>query len=224
MIKSVIVNGVEALTMMYDGKLVWERSELPADYQRCDYIESTGTQWIDTQFHPNPGNTRIEFEFTEFVAHEGTRGLMGTRKFKNYVDEASFNMFQCVSSSDSFRLDMIKGYSYTPTLLERTKCVIDGVNRIIKFNDKTISGQNLNLNYGLRTEGSFKLFNFDTDGSFNFGGAIIRIHNFCMFEDGISVVDLIPCIDNSGVACMYDTVSKQPFYNQGTGEFIYELE
>lgn len=221
MIKSVIVNGVEALKMMADGKLVWERSGLPAGYQRCDYIESTGTQWIDTQFHPNPGNTRIEFEFTEFVAHDGTRGLMGTRKIANCIDEASYNMFQSVNSSNSFRLDMIKGFSYTPTLFERTKCVIDGVNRIIKFNDKTISGENLNLNYGLRTEGSFKLFNFDTNGSFNFAGAIIRIHNFCMFEDGISIVDLIPCIDNSGVVCMFDLVSKQPFYNRGTGEFLY---
>lgn len=221
MIKRVIVNGVEALKMMYDGKLVWERSELPADYQRCDYIESNGTQWIDTQFHPNPGNTRIEFEFTEFVAHERTRGLMGTRKNPNYNDEASFNLFQCVNSTKEFRLDMIKGYSYAPKLLKRTKCVMDGVNRIIQFNDETISGKNFNLNYGLRTENSFKIFNFDTDGSFNFEGAKIRIHNFCMFDDGISVVDLIPCIDNSGVACMFDLVSKQPFYNQGTGEFLY---
>jgi hypothetical protein len=34
------------------------------------------------------------------------------------------------------------------------------------------------------------------------------------------VLDFIPSIDNRGVPCMFDNVSKQPFYKSGAGEFI----
>ena len=223
MIKSVMVDGAEALKLMVDGKLAWERGGLPAGYRRCDYLESTGTQFIDTLFRPNPANTKIEFEFTSFVRLIGTRGLIGTRRKADYFDKESFNMFQCVSNGTSIRIDIINGKTYTPTLLERTKCIIDGVNRIIKFNDTVFENETFNLNGGMRTNDTFKIFNFDTGGSITFDGAIIRFHSFSMLEDGIPVVDFVPCLDSSGIPCMYDTVSKKPFYNQGTGEFLYEL-
>lgn len=35
------------------------------------------------------------------------------------------------------------------------------------------------------------------------------------------IQDLRPCLGKDGTACMYDTVSKQYFYNQGTGQFAY---
>ena len=34
---------------------------------------------------------------------------------------------------------------------------------------------------------------------------------------------MIPCLDENGVPCMYDTISKQTFYNQGTGEFKWSI-
>lgn len=32
--------------------------------------------------------------------------------------------------------------------------------------------------------------------------------------------DVISALDNNGVPCMYDNVSKQPFYNSGSGQFV----
>lgn len=46
-----------------------------------------------------------------------------------------------------------------------------------------------------------------------------RIYNFNVKGR----TNLVPCLDPSGKPCMYDTVTQQPFYNQGTGEFGYEL-
>ena len=34
----------------------------------------------------------------------------------------------------------------------------------------------------------------------------------------------IPCLDDNNVPCMYDTISGDTFYNQGTGTFGYEVE
>ena len=46
-----------------------------------------------------------------------------------------------------------------------------------------------------------------------------RIYRF--FVEG--QINLIPALDKNGTPCMYDTVSKQPFYNKGSGKFGYEL-
>jgi hypothetical protein len=46
-----------------------------------------------------------------------------------------------------------------------------------------------------------------------------RIYQFT-YSDGENHIDLIPVIDKDGVACMYDKVSGEFFYNQGTGDFI----
>ena len=47
-----------------------------------------------------------------------------------------------------------------------------------------------------------------------------RIYYCQIFKNGILVRDLIPVLDLNYVPCMYDRVSGQLFYNQGTGNFI----
>ena len=42
MIKSVMVDGAEALKLMVDGKVAWERGGLPAGYQKCAFLQSDG--------------------------------------------------------------------------------------------------------------------------------------------------------------------------------------
>ena len=51
-----------------------------------------------------------------------------------------------------------------------------------------------------------------------------RIDYFKMWENDVLVRYMIPCLDNNGTPCMYDVISKQSFYNQGTGTFGYEVE
>ena len=50
----------------------------------------------------------------------------------------------------------------------------------------------------------------------------MRIYSFGTFDiDGVPVLNLIPVLDLSGRPAMYDEVSGQFFYNQGTGEFTW---
>lgn len=48
-----------------------------------------------------------------------------------------------------------------------------------------------------------------------------RIWYFKIYDNNELVGDLIPALDENGTPCMYDTVSKKTYYNQGTGEFLY---
>lgn len=51
-------------------------------------------------------------------------------------------------------------------------------------------------------------------------GFVGRIYKFWLSIDGVLRYDFIPVLDYIGIPCMYDKVSGQFFYNQGTGDFI----
>lgn len=51
---------------------------------------------------------------------------------------------------------------------------------------------------------------------------IFKLYSFAMTKAGQKVIDLKPALDPSNVPCLYDEVSKEYFYNSGTGEFEYE--
>mgnify|MGYP003307162928 CR=1 FL=1 len=43
----------------------------------------------------------------------------------------------------------------------------------------------------------------------------------CIWKNGVLKQHLIPALDPSKRPCMFDLVTKTPFYNKGTGEFLY---
>ena len=47
-----------------------------------------------------------------------------------------------------------------------------------------------------------------------------RIYATKVYKDDVLVRDFIPVLDKDNIACMYDKVSGEYFYNQGSGEFI----
>ena len=51
-----------------------------------------------------------------------------------------------------------------------------------------------------------------------------RIYQCAITKNGKYLFRGLPCLDSTGTPCMYDTVSKRPFYNLGTGDFIYPTE
>ena len=51
---------------------------------------------------------------------------------------------------------------------------------------------------------------------------IFKLYSFAMTKAGEKVIDLYPALDDQGIACLYDMVSGEYFYNSGTGEFEYE--
>ena len=52
----------------------------------------------------------------------------------------------------------------------------------------------------------------------------IKIGITSIYKNNSLVLNLLSALDPNGRPCMYDTVSGQPFYNAGTGEFLYPTE
>lgn len=56
------------------------------------------------------------------------------------------------------------------------------------------------------------------------GGGSQKIKHFAASNGRADVVHLIPALDPTGTPCMFDTVTRTPFYNSGTGDFLYPTD
>lgn len=64
----------------------------------------------------------------------------------------------------------------------------------------------------------YELWGWGRDG----GSFIGRFYSFKHERNGQLIVNLVPALDNTtGTPCMFDTVTKTPLWNQGTGDFTY---
>lgn len=182
--------------------------ELPSGYKRCEYLESTGTQWIDTGIVPVYGDEvnmivqRMVIDASLFYAGQKNNFCIlcnntdcYTKYFqKDYTSAISF-------SNDYFGVDGL----YHNVIFNYAGVAIDGLNVCGITDHKSTVNTNLIL---FRTYSQF---------------GKIRMKSFKLIRSGENMLNLIPALDQSGRPCMYDTVTKQPFYNLGTGEFLYEI-
>lgn len=207
-------------------------------YTPVKYLESTGTQYIDTNYKPN-SNTKIELEYMPAANYSTFMNIYGTQ------DSSSSERFYSLVSGTPYYLQVnfsnnsnpsVWGFNKNGTLntngngtfsniLQRVKLSVDKSSVKIEspeysntYNMTSYStwGNRVNCNYNL------VLFARNTGGvvSNNFNG---KIYYFKIYDNGNLVRYYIPVIDKDGVACLYDKVEDKFYYNKGSGEFLYEL-
>lgn len=199
--------------------MMQQRSELPSGYTRCKYLESSGKQWIDTAHIPSSVtlvNAIIMYANNQFGVFYGTF----------YTHNAGVKRYAV-----NLRFDSI--YFYYGSYSRNSHTISDAVFDKMNENKITISQKGIELNGVLLKENidpgeSFScgyralLFSCNSE-SFGGGGSIARISRVEVFDSGILTRCFISSLDPSDKPCMFDTVTRQPFYNKGTGEFGYEL-
>jgi len=87
------------------------------------------------------------------------------------------------------------------------------------YDNGTVVGTTTNTSATFTTPNNLYLFACDQNGT-AVGWSAIRIYSCKIYDNGTLVRDFIPVIDNNNTPCMFDKVSNQFFYNQGTGSFI----
>ena len=191
--------------MMLRRRAMYSGGELPAGYQLCNYLESTGTQTINTGLTPVYGdeinviayrtsNANSMFYASGTVTITSSAGKLYCRYF------TSTNKGATEISISNFPADA----QYHHIMLSQDGFYVNG-----KF---------VTALPGERAEaGTMIIFR----GTSSYGK--IRIKRFYITRGGAYTLNLIPALDRNGTPCMYDTVSKQTFYNERTGDFLYEL-
>lgn len=183
--------------------------ELPAGYVQREYIESNGTQYIDTGFKPNQ-NTKMCYDGCYF----GTKGynISGVR---NATSDAT-NRFGLVSFTATSKIGVLFGTSSIQAIdldserhqyqLDKNGLILDGTS------------------YGSSYSGSFTCTYAITLFAWNEGANGVtkipaRIYSCQIYDSGTLVRDFVPCTNPSGVFGFYDVVNNKFYGNSGTGTF-----
>lgn len=183
-------------------------------YTRLEYIESTGTQYINTNVIPTD-NTEIEMKYsvTE-IMNVGPHILSATNWFFPFPRAYNgSNVFYCnrCGSSESYNTINLVGKPntiYTVKAFPSNKVIIDNVEY-----GNVVAGMNSNTT-------PLYMFTYGGDVGNSLYTGKVRVYYCKIWESGELVRDFIPVLDENNVPCMYDKVTETYFYNQGTGSFV----
>lgn len=205
-----------------DGKC--EQRNLPSGYTELEYIESTGTQYIDTGIKQGTATTyatEIVYEFIDSIV----RGisLCGSRQTgysswgQIYVDSSSNRTAVWASNPNSAVSDFVTAAVNT---VYTDKFEVDVTNgsftRTINGSTQTTTGWTFTPAF---PENVF-LFGYNSGNNTPGQLASVAMYSAKFWKDGVLVRNFIPCKNASNVVGMYDTVSGTFFENAGTGDFV----
>lgn len=176
--------------------------------RRVAYLESTGTQWIDTGVAPDfVGGDKIEIGFynSEKTGAYVAVGCRATGARNGFYVTGGGVVVADRTSFDSVGTIDVGDYVIS---LDDAHCTING---IADTNTKRVTC-------------AFSAYLFALNQS---NSAItlypgMRLYYWKYWRNGALTQHFIPALDTDNVPCMYDTVSKTCFYNQGTGAFKYK--
>lgn len=192
---------------------------LPAGYQQVEYIEGTGTQWIDADitFKQN-SSFDVRFYCTNFPPNVGTArshviGLHdGSNRYRLRIINPTVYFLYGNSSALYWNLSVnvknkIVDFHYS---IDEFICIIDGTT----YTKTPESSYTF-----VQSNNTIKLFNEPSvNGEQIFEG---RFYFFKLKEGNTLVRNMIPCyrISDNEIG-MYDTVNDVFYTNQGTGTFV----
>lgn len=192
---------------------------IPANATRIRYLESTGTQYVDT-LTPMDSSLRVVMDYACYntlVRPFGAADVRETTKNQWYlVNERNQAVSNCSLGSTT---NATINIGQSPVGV-RTTATIDG--RTLSAYGKTTSMSSWTLTP--RTDdctlGIFACHVVRTDGSNPWVlPASMRLFS-CAIYDGSTLVRSFVPVRVGSTGCMFDRVTGQFFYNQGTGSFV----
>lgn len=187
-------------------------SGLPSGYTQLEYIESSGTQYINTGFVPSP-DTRAVIDAQITVQTVATAAYLGERSGSGGTDKTAYELWSMSTgrnvSSDFFGNRVSKTMSTIGI-----RMLIDKNKASVTINGNTITNS---AAAGTATLPIFLLASNDK-GTAAYGIAA-KLYSCQLYGNGTLVRDFVPCKNASGAVGLYDTVKGQFYANAGTGTF-----
>ena len=185
-------------------------SRLPQGYQEVEYIESSGTQYIDTGYKPTSNNLRIACEF-EYTADHSTSSVFGS--------ESSGKYSIIPYGAPAFYVGSGVGLLAQTTVLN-TKYSLDAHANAgtltVSLNGTTNSAS---YSGSILTTVNIGVFcNIIAGVASQF--CSMRLYAMRIYDNGNLVRDFVPCYRKSdNVAGLYDLVNGTFYTNAGTANF-----
>lgn len=200
----------EVAAIHVNGQLLWKKPRLdPTVYKEVEYIESTGTQWIDTGLTINTATDEVEFVFqnTEPTVYKWIMGEHDNGARFGLGSGDGVNKRNVAYGASTYKVNDTAQYDTQHIFTSNSNGVfLDGVS-VKAFNS-------------FKSTSTIYLFNLNLSSTGDYRGRA-KVWSYTHKRNGELICELIPCYriaDN--VTGMYDTVSKTFFTNKGTGEFL----
>ena len=191
-----------------------------ADYTPVEYLENDGTPYINTDVPTNNNDYKlvVDFMVLNFVFNSNVRSfpiIYGTNTISgNNAWAILLYAGQRILLYTNTHITYPRpSYEFSPSFQLNYRYLVD-----FNYNRAIVNGTQYdydNTQLGTTNNGTITLL-----GNTNNTQAKVRIYSFKIYDNGTLIRDMIPAKDIGGVPCMYDKVTKQLFYNAGTGNFI----
>ena len=186
---------------------------LPVGYTRLAYIQSSGTQYVDTGFKPK-NTTKVTVDFQVTTQPASHLIIFGCRT--SYSSDDQFVLGYTGHKSPAvWRSDFGSSQVSFPSTLPWSTRIIATQNGP----DCTLNGiseKNSSAAFS-STHNLFLLANNDNETVAGFISA--KLYACQIYDNGTLVRDFVPCVNASGAVGLYDLVGKQFYGNAGTGTF-----
>ena len=197
----------------------WAKSGTPLPYlRRVAYLESDGQQYIDTLVDTGVdfvNDNIVEIDFLPRIISD-THNFFGngdswtsgyTLGIAEYYNENYAQASNGFFASNNSVVIIVGDWS--TVVASNSGIKYNGIDLSYKYASNPVSGTA--LLFGCRRNGSY------------FRGYTLKggIRKAVIMTKGNLVRNFIPVLDLSGRPAMYDEVSGNLFYNQGTGEFTW---
>lgn len=200
---------------------------LPSGYTQLEYLQSSGTQYINT----NMFYTHVKATYEIMSVGSTYIAIFGSRTSSSSSNQFAFG-YAAHQSPKLWRFDYENGHQALDSPTVGTELPWDGKHTIsIDSNNGSILIDNnlINLGFPASIEASsvlpLYLFALNTNGT---AGEIgnTRIYSFKLYDTNFNfmtekpVLNLVPARNSSGALGMYDTIGGKFYTNAGTGTFI----
>lgn len=182
---------------------------LPAEYQRVDYLKSTGTQYIDTGVIGESGiKVDAELEFTE-VTNDAT--ILGSRAGNNrFYPIHSYPSKWCIGYGNY--------YSSNTAINKDTRYVIESEllvgSQSLKINNASVYSNTLNTN--INTELNMFIFALNNGGTANYFTKF-KLYSMTIYKNDVIIRNFVPCYRRSDEKPgLFDLVELKFYTNAGT--------
>ena len=195
---------------------------LPEGYTAVEYIQTSGSQRIDTGVKSSASvGMSVDFCFTDARNNQnlaqayqpsGNQYLLMVLALSNWQSPDGAVWFVC-------------GYLNAMQYLKKA----DTDRHVYHFNadgQYTVEMDGIQYAKADPSKTTFpadarNLWLFVRNSPYVDGYAYMKLYSCAIYDGGVKIRDFKPCLDADGVPCLYDLISKTAFYNQGSGSFTW---
>ena len=208
---------IEEVTNTAGGKTVYinsepeEVSELPEGFTRLQYIRSTGSQYLASNFKPNQ-NTRVVMDFRNNGDYSslgaGVAVLFGTR---NGQSDSAFALWLGATSYPQYGSVAYNANGTITTDINK-RLIYDFNKNVVSIGGETITCASKTFASGY----PLYFLTLNQAGAVQARYASGDWYAGQAYDDGVLALNYIPCLNESGEAGMWETVTQE-FFGDAAG-------